>query len=104
MMQNYDYNPNQYGYRPPKPDNYLIWAILEILFCCMPLGIVGLIYSTQVDTLYNAGRYAEAETASDTAKKYLKWGLWGGLALYGLYVVFVGIYFFMVVGLMALQN
>ena len=38
-----------------KPDNYLIWAILTTILCCLPLGIVAIVYSSKVDTLWSAG-------------------------------------------------
>ena len=43
------------GQRPPKPNNHLAWAILSTIFCCLPLGIVSIVYSSKVDGLYNAG-------------------------------------------------
>ena len=33
----------------PKPDNWLVWAILSTILCCLPLGIVSIIYATKVD-------------------------------------------------------
>ena len=52
------------------PDNYLVWAILTTLFCCLPTGIVSIVYSTKVSGLWTQGQYAEAQTASDNAKKW----------------------------------
>lgn len=57
--------------RPPKPDNYLVWSILATLFCCLIGGIIAIIYSTQVDSKYNAGDYAGAESAAKTAKTWV---------------------------------
>jgi interferon-induced transmembrane protein len=54
----------------PEPDNHLVWAILTTLFCCIPLGIVSLVYSVRVSGLWGEGRYAEAKAASDNAKKW----------------------------------
>ncbi len=62
------------GYPPQpmggKPDNYLVWAILSTLLCCLPLGIVSIVYSAKVDGLFTAGQYAQAREASDSAKKW----------------------------------
>jgi hypothetical protein len=58
----------------PKPANYLVWAILATLLCCLPFGIVGIIFAAQVDSKYNAGDYAGAQLASGRAK------LWSWLA------------------------
>ena len=64
QQQSY-YQPNYaQGQRPMRPDNYLVWAILCTILCCLPLGIVSIIYSSKVDGLYNSGDYAGAEDAS----------------------------------------
>ena len=72
------YNQQQAMYqqgmnRPAKPDNYLVMSIIATIlgFCtCLPLilGIIALIFSTQVDSKYNMGDYAGAQNASSTAK------------------------------------
>lgn len=73
------YNQTQSPYgqtgvnRPPKPDNYLVMSIIATVigFCsCLPLilGIVSIIFSTQVDSKYNMGDYAGAESASKAAQ------------------------------------
>lgn len=54
----------------PKPPNYLVWAILSTLFCCLPFGIVSIVFAAQVDSKYNAGNYAGAVDASNSAKKW----------------------------------
>ncbi|CAM4439403.1 Interferon-induced transmembrane protein [Mycobacterium basiliense] len=59
----------QPGYAP-EPDNYLVWAILSTLLCCLPFGIVSIVYSTKVSGLWAQGRYAEAQAASANAKKW----------------------------------
>jgi hypothetical protein len=53
-----------------EPDNYLVWAILCTVLCCLPLGIVSIVYSTKVSGLWNQGRYAEAQAAANNAKKW----------------------------------
>ncbi|WP_417935251.1 CD225/dispanin family protein [Flagellimonas maritima] len=32
---------------PPKPDNYLVWAILSTIFCCIGTGIASIIYASK---------------------------------------------------------
>ena len=91
-MDQYQYpnqQPNDAQYqRPPKPDNYLVWAILSTLFCCLPLGIVSIVYSSKVDGLYNAGDYAGAQNAADNAKKFAMWGAIAGIVGVVLYILF----------------
>lgn len=67
--------PPSYGGPPaygagPEPDNYLVWAILSTVLCCLPAGIVSIVYSTKVSGLWAQGRYGEAQTASANAKKW----------------------------------
>lgn len=51
-----------------KPDSLLIWSILSTVLCCPPLGIVAIVYSTKVDSLWDKGAYQEANQAAKTAK------------------------------------
>lgn len=51
-----------------KPDNFLVWSILSTILCCLPLGIVGIVYANKVDPLWFAGKYAESEEAAKKAR------------------------------------
>ena len=53
-----------------KPDNYLVWAILTTLLCCMPFGIVAIVKATQVDTYWAQGNQTGAIEAANAAKKW----------------------------------
>ncbi len=53
-----------------KPDNYLVWAILSTVLCCLPFGIVSIVYAAKVDGLYASGDYSRAKEASDKAKQF----------------------------------
>lgn len=55
---------------PMKPANWLWQSIVVTLLCCLPFGIVGIIYAAKVDSLYNSGRYEESVKASKNAKKW----------------------------------
>lgn len=57
--------PQQATPRPECPPTNLVWAILTLVLCCMPLSIVAIVYSTKVTKLYNAGDYAGANRASE---------------------------------------
>ena len=48
--------------------NHLVWAILSTLFCCLPLGIVSIVYAAQVDGKRATGDIAGAREASAKAK------------------------------------
>ncbi|WP_144209772.1 CD225/dispanin family protein [Mycobacterium tilburgii] len=75
-----------------EPDNYLVWAILCTVLCCLPFGIVSLVYSNKVSGLWAQGRVAEAQDASNNAKK---WAIIGAVAGAVTYVV-IGILYIVV--------
>jgi hypothetical protein len=47
-----------------------VWAILTTLFCCLPFGIVSIVFAARVDSKYSSGDYAGALEASNNAKKW----------------------------------
>ena len=71
------------------PDNNLVWAILSTVLCCLPLGIVSIIKSTSVNTLWAQGQYDEARKAADDAKKFAMWSAGAALVVWVLYIIFV---------------
>jgi Interferon-induced transmembrane protein len=73
-----------------EPDNYLVWAILCTVLCCLPFGIVSIVYSTKVSGLWSQGRYAEAQAAADSAKK---WAIIGAIVGAVLYVIAIILWF-----------
>ncbi len=74
---------------PQKPDNYLVWAILVTLFCCLPFGVAAIVYSSRVDSEWNAGRYEAAKAAAASAKKWSLIGAGVGAAVVLIYVIFI---------------
>ena len=88
------------GFPPPgggpvpggaPPDNNLVWAILSTVLCCLPLGIVSIIKSTQVSGLWASGRYAEAQQSADDAKKFAIWGAIAGVVVGVLYIIYIAV-------------
>lgn len=51
----------------PCPPTNLVWAILSTILCCMPLGIVAIVFAAQVNTKYYTCGYEEAKKYSDRA-------------------------------------
>lgn len=82
-----------------EPDNYLVWAILCTVLCCLPFGIVSIVYSTKVSGLWSQGRYAEAQLASNNAKK---WAIIG--AIVGAVVAVIGTILYVVLIAVAVSN
>lgn len=51
-------------------DPWLWQSILATLFCCLPLGIVGVVNASQASTALSMGDYAGAAYKADLAKKF----------------------------------
>jgi hypothetical protein len=69
--------------------NYLVFAILVTVFCCLPTGIAAIIYAAQVNTKLQAGDIAGAQLASKNAKLWTLISVGAGLVVsigYGLFV------------------
>ncbi|MCC7230023.1 MAG: CD225/dispanin family protein [Fimbriimonadaceae bacterium] len=69
-----------------KVQNYLVYAILTTLCCCMPFGIVSIVYAAQVDGFAARGEMARATEASDKAKNWAIASAVGGLIASGLWL------------------
>ncbi|BAU07889.1 CD225/dispanin family protein [Fischerella sp. NIES-3754] len=68
---------------------YLPQAILTTLFCCLPFGIVAIVYAAQVNSKLAAGDYEGAMQASKSAKTWCWVSFGSGLAFGILYILFV---------------
>jgi Interferon-induced transmembrane protein len=60
--------------------NHLVWAILATVLCCLPSGIVAIVYSAQVNSKLLAGDIAGAQASSNSAKTWCWVSLGLGLA------------------------
>ena len=78
--------PGGHGAPPP---NYLVWSILTTLFCCLPLGIVSIVFAAQVNSKWSAGDVAGAQESSAKAKKFAIWSAIAGVVVGILYVVLI---------------
>jgi hypothetical protein len=64
------------GYAPSSPSggdpipNYLVQSILVTLCCCMPLGIVAIVFAAQVNSKLAVGDVMGAREASAKAKLF----------------------------------
>mgnify|MGYP002784612190 FL=1 len=94
--------PTQYPLNPlatPKPKNYLIEnivaSVVGIACCCgvnLIPGIIGIVFSTQVDSKYNVGDYTGAASAANTAK--ILFYVTAGLVVLGLLINLAYFFFF----------
>jgi uncharacterized membrane protein YvbJ len=71
----------------PTVPNYLVHAILATVCCCLPAGIVAIVFAAQVNTKLAAGDYAGAVDASNKAKTWSLVALGAGIAAFLLYAV-----------------
>jgi Na+-driven multidrug efflux pump len=74
-----------------QPKNYLVESILVTIFCCLPFGIAGIVFASQVNSKYSLGDYDGALQASKDAKKWMNWGLISGVIVAVLYFLFFAI-------------
>ena len=84
--------------RPPRPNSYLALAIVSTILCCLPAGVVSIVYATQVNNAYDDGNYQKALNASRNART---WGIVSiVIALSGLiiYLLIFGVAFFAALG------
>lgn len=56
---------------PPMPPNRLVWAILATLCCCLPTGIIAIIYASKVSPLYMRGDYEGSRSAAEKAELWV---------------------------------
>ena len=73
----------------PQVSNNLVWAILSTLFCCLPLGIVSIVFAAQVNTKLAAGDVAGARESADKAKKWAIYSVVAWVVLVVLYLIFI---------------
>jgi hypothetical protein len=82
------------GYNAPTaggapPPNYLVWAILSTILCCLPLGIASIVFAAQVNGKYQSGDIAGAQESSRKAKQFAIWSAVAGLVVAVLYIVLI---------------
>lgn len=71
--------------------NYLVFAILATVLCCLPAGIPAIVYAAQVNGKLQAGDLAGAQAASNNAKMWcwISFGL--GLGVIALYCLMIAV-------------
>lgn len=84
--------------RPPMPDTYLVWAILATTCCCLPLGVVAIVKSLEVNSHYVAGDYEGARAASNSARQ---WCIYALVAVIVPVIFIVGFYLLLFFGVLA---
>ncbi|MFI6319128.1 CD225/dispanin family protein [Nonomuraea sp. NPDC050556] len=81
--------PGGYGAPQTPPNNHLVMAILTTILCCLPLGIVSIVFSSQVNSKWAAGDYQGAIDSAEKAKKWWIASLATGVVVGILYIILV---------------
>ena len=96
----YDYQNSQYqtppvyqsAYEPEKPINwvpYLVLSIISTVCCCLPFGIVGIVYSAKINSAVNARDWEGAQKAAKTAKIWIIASAVVGVIVEIIYIVMI---------------
>ena len=72
---------------PVNVPNYLVFAILTTVLCCLPAGIPAIVYAAQVNGKLQAGDIAGATLASKNAKMWCWIAFGAGLVVCVLYAL-----------------
>jgi hypothetical protein len=67
---------------PAAVPNFLVHSIIATLCCCLPFGIVALIFSAQVNGKLATGDVAGAELASRRAKTWVLVAFVSGIVIF----------------------
>lgn len=78
--------------QPSMPPNHLVLSIITTILCCLPAGIVSIVYASQVNSKYNAGDYEGALRASKNAKTWWIVAVVSGLVILIGYIVFIFVF------------
>lgn len=90
--------PQQAPYLPSTPPTTYLWqSILVTIFCCLPFGIVGIVYASRVESLWYSGRIQESLEASRKARN---WAIAGAISV----VVAIALYIAIIVMVVSLTQ
>lgn len=88
------------GFRPLQPppapalyelQTYLVHSILVTIFCCMPFGVVAIVFAAMATSAKSLGNYSEAARQARLAWTWVKVSFFIGLipaAFWILYLIF----------------
>jgi hypothetical protein len=83
------YPPQQPAAQPPN--NYLVWSILSTVLCCLPLGVVAIVKSSQVNGLWAQGQFDAAQASAASAKKFATWSAIAGVVVFVIYGILMAV-------------
>ena len=68
--------------------SYLFESIIMTVCCCLPMGIVGIVLSSQATAAFKAMDYERADRKANAARRAVIWGI--VLAFIGFLVMYIG--------------
>lgn len=71
------------------PDVWLWQSILATVLCCLPLGIVGIVFSSQAQAAINVGNLAEAHQKAQQARTFTLISMALGLLPMGFLILWI---------------
>lgn len=72
--------------RGAMPPTYMLWAILSTICCCLPAGVVAIVFAASVSTRWFAGDTEGAWRASHRAEVWIIVSIVAGVIVNTLYV------------------
>ncbi|WP_339625647.1 CD225/dispanin family protein [uncultured Winogradskyella sp.] len=79
--------------KPERPNNHLALAIISTILCCLPTGIVSIIYASKVNREYEDGNYDKSISASKNAKTWWIVSIVTAIVLWLVYFLIFGLAF-----------
>lgn len=86
------YQQNNFNGMPQKPVNwvpYLILSIISTLCCCLPFGVVGIVFSAKINSAMLAGNLEEAQNNAKMARIWIIVSFAIGLLTWLIYMVLI---------------
>ena len=63
-------SPGGAVYKPPEPIVVFVCSILATVLCCMPFGVVGIVYSALAMARHGSGDYVTSDRYAGNAKTW----------------------------------
>ena len=86
------YQQNNFNGMPQEPVNwvpYLILSIISSLCCCLPFGVVGIVFSAKINSAMLAGNLEEAQNNAKMARIWIIVSFAIGLLTWLIYMVLI---------------
>lgn len=87
---NYDRSPS-YASESSSINDYLLWNVLATLFCCIPCGIAGIVFSCLSNSAKGRGDFETAARNAHTAKTLFWISFGAGLAVVLVYSFIIAV-------------